>query len=111
MYTRETQGEVPSITDRSKSVIFNLDITEVMGKKKLKELNTHKSCGPDDIHARLLYELAEYISEPIANLFRMSITQGRIPKEWKLANVAPMFKKDLKHRRKLQANQSHLCSV
>ena len=64
MYTRETQGKVPSITARSKSVISNLDITEAMTKKKLKELNTHKSCGPDDIHARLLSELAEYISAP-----------------------------------------------
>ena len=27
----------------------------------------------------------------------MSITQGRIPKEWKLANVAPIFKEGLKH--------------
>ena len=54
VYTRETQGKVLSITARSKPVIVNLDITEAMVKKKLKELNTHKSCGPDDIHARLL---------------------------------------------------------
>ena len=27
----------------------------------------------------------------------MSITQGRIPIEWKLANVAPIFKKGLKY--------------
>ena len=81
VYTRETQGKVPSITARSKSVI-----TEAMVKKKLKELNTHKTCGPDDIHARFLSELAEYISAPIAKLFRMSITLGRIPKELKLAN-------------------------
>ena len=27
----------------------------------------------------------------------MSITQGHIPKEWKVANVAPIFKKVLKH--------------
>ena len=97
VYTRETQGRVPSITARSKSVSFNLDITEAMVKKKLKQLNTHKSCGPDDIHARLLSELAEYISSPFAKLFRMSITKGRIPTEWKLANVAPIFKKGLKH--------------
>ena len=82
MYTGETQGKVPSITARSKSNIFNLDITEALVKKKLKELNTHESCGPDDIHARLLSELAEYIPAP---------------KEWKLANVAPIFKKGLKH--------------
>ena len=35
VYTPETQGRVPSITARSKSVIFNLDITEeAMVKKK-----------------------------------------------------------------------------
>ena len=81
VYTRETQGIVPLIAARSKSLIFNLDITESMVRKKLKELNTHKSCGPDYIHARLLSELAEYFSAPITELFRKSITQGRIPKE------------------------------
>ena len=94
VYTRETQGIVPSIAAR-KSLIFNLGITESMARKKPKELNTHKSCGPDDIHARLLTELAEYFST--TELFRKSIEQGRIPKEWKLANIAPIFKKGSKH--------------
>ena len=62
----------------------------------LKELNTHKSCGPEDIHARLLSELVEFFSAPITELFRKSIEQGRIPKEWKLANIAPIFKKGSK---------------
>ena len=97
VYTRETQGIVPAIAARSRSFIFNIDITESMVRKKLKELNTHKSCGPDDIHARLLPELAEYFSAPITELFRKSIEQGRIPKEWKLANIAPIFKKGSKH--------------
>ena len=97
VYTRETQGIVPAIAARSRSFIFNIDITESMVRKKLKELNTHKSCGPDDIHARLLSELAEYFLAPITELFRKSIEQGRIPKEWKLANIAPIFKKGSKH--------------
>ena len=36
VYTRETQGKVPSITARSKSAIFNLDVIDAMAKKKLK---------------------------------------------------------------------------
>ena len=36
VYTRDTQGIVPSIAARSKSLIFNLDITESMMRKKLK---------------------------------------------------------------------------
>ena len=39
------------------------------GAKKLEELNSNKSQGPDEIHPRLLKELSSVIAEPLATLF------------------------------------------
>ena len=64
--------------------------------KKLSALNTNKSCGPDDLHPKLLSELADIISEPLSILLNLSLMTGVIPEEWKLAKVVPVFKKGSK---------------
>jgi len=35
----------------------------------------------------MLVELAEIISDTVAELFNKLLTSGEVPKEWKLANV------------------------
>ena len=68
-------------------------ITSEMVKEKLVKINANKSCGPDDIHPRLLRELAEFICGPISHLMNMSLDQSVIPNDWKNANICPVFKK------------------
>ena len=58
--------------------------------KLLKGLNRSKALGPDELHPRVLKELA---TELVAHLFQQSIDTGEIPKEWSLANICPLFKK------------------
>ena len=48
------------------------------------------------MHPKLLSELADIISEPLAILLNLSIKSGMIPREWKLANVVPVYKKGSK---------------
>ena len=96
VYTREPLDDIPSIDERTRSKIGKVRITAKMVKKKLKALNTNKSCGPDDIHPKLLFELADILCEPLSILINLSIKNGRIPREWKLANVVPVFKKGSK---------------
>ena len=65
--------------------------------KELKELNQYKSCGPDEVHPRLLLELADQITLPIALLFNSSLQQGILPDDWRRAFVSPIFKKGSRH--------------
>ena len=65
VFTHETDDKVPSIPDRTDSFILDVNITEDTAIKKLKNLNTNKSCGPGGIHAQLLLELADLIALPI----------------------------------------------
>ena len=66
-------------------------------KNKLKQLNASKSAGPDNMHPRLLKELAEVIALPLKLLFDKTLKEGKIPAAWKKAEVKPIFKKGSKN--------------
>ena len=61
--------------------------------KLLKGLNPSKALGPDELHPRVLKELATELGPVFAHPFQQSIDKGEIPKEWSLANICPLFKK------------------
>ena len=69
--------------------------------KLLKGLNPSKALGPDELHPRVLKELATELGPVFAHLFQQSIDTGEIPKEWSLANICPLFKK---------SDRSHTCN-
>ncbi|CAM4456862.1 unnamed protein product [Caretta caretta] len=52
--------------------------------------------GPDELHPRVLKELAAVIAEPLAIIFENSWRTGEVPDDWKKANVVPIFKKGKK---------------
>ncbi|CAM5095684.1 unnamed protein product, partial [Natator depressus] len=62
----------------------------------LEKLDVHKSMGPDELHPRVLKELAAVIAEPLAIIFENSWRMGEVPDDWKKANVVPIFKKGKK---------------
>ena len=52
-----------------------------------------KALGPDELHPRVLKELATELGPVFAHLFQQSLDMGEIPKEWSLANICPLYKK------------------
>lgn len=93
VFTREPDGDIPNIPLRTNGNICNVQVTSEMVKDEITNMNVNKSCGPDDIHPRMLQELLNYISTPIAILLNKSMREGTIPKDWKQAYVTPIYKK------------------
>ena len=58
-----------------------------------KNVKINKATGPDELPARLLKELNNELSPILVVLFQASLNQGKVPQDWKLANVTPLFKK------------------
>ena len=69
-------------------------VTKERVDKILKGLNITKAMGPDNIHPRVLKELASKLSEVMAKFFKQSIDTEFILSEWKKANICPLFKKN-----------------
>ena len=66
-------------------------------RKKLESLKTAKSPGPDQVHPRVLKELAEVLSEPISIILNMSFESATLPDNWKTAHISAIHKKGSKH--------------
>ncbi|KFQ40537.1 RNA-directed DNA polymerase from mobile element jockey, partial [Mesitornis unicolor] len=62
----------------------------------LRNLNMHKSMGPDEMHSRDLKELANEVAKLLYMIFEKSWQSGEAPGDWKKGNVAPIFKKGRK---------------
>lgn len=89
----------PDITDDyainhgSKSVLLDMVITEEQVLKKLQNIDISKSPGPDNVHPRVLKEIAIEISGILTEIFNTSIKIGKLPNDWKIADITAIYKK------------------
>ena len=74
-----------------------------MVKEEILRMNPNKSCGPDDVHPRMMQELVNIISDPITILLKKTLDCGNIPADWSRANVTPIYKKGAKHLAEITA--------
>ena len=82
--------------DFSRDDLYRIDFSPDVVKKHLIDINPNKAKGPDLIHGKILKNCANSLSHPLSFLFRLSYDTGRLPADWKLANVVPIHKKGSK---------------
>ncbi|CAM4380368.1 unnamed protein product [Caretta caretta] len=83
-----------SMTNGNEDMEVDMSISEV--EAKLEQLNGTKSGGPDNLHPRILKELAHEIASPLARIFNESVNSGVVLYDWRIANIVPIFKKGKK---------------
>jgi hypothetical protein len=100
VFTNETLDNLPEPRDKFKGATHDVlrvfNITSERIELKLKKLKPNKAPGVDGIGTRLLTELVAELNELLAVLFNRSLENGEVPTDWRMANVTPLFKKDLK---------------
>ena len=92
VFTSEPKGDVPHLAQRTEAHIKDLKVTAERVKIELLKLNVNKSCGPDEIHPRMLKELSDQIAVPLAFLLNTAMEKKRSPLIGKM-HMYPRFSK------------------
>jgi len=95
--TGYTQGsQTPVLEDREGLRNKPPIIQEEAADDLLCHLDTYKSMEPDEIHPRVLRELAEELAKPPSIIYQQSWLTGEVPDDWRIASVTPIYKKGQK---------------
>ena len=95
VFTKENQENIPNFKKRIEDSkdITTAKVSQDEMRKLLEKLKPDKSPGTDEIHPRLLKECAQSLDKPLTLLFELSMRVAKIPSEWKVAEVRPIYKK------------------
>ena len=102
VFTREYISILPVLETKFEGREFNYlgqqIVTPTMVAMKIRDMKDNKSPGVDRIPPKLLLEIVEQISIPLATVFNLSLEEGIVPLEWKEANIIPLFKKGSRNK-------------
>ena len=76
--------------------VTDLPIAEEDVIEALSKIREGSAPGPEGISTKLILGLKDELVEPLTIFFRKSISESRIPDEWRDAVVTPIFKKGTK---------------
>ena len=68
-------------------VVQKQDVGRLMGS-----LDVRKAIGPDGVSGWTLRECKDQLMQPIWKVITSSIEEGRVPKEWKRANIVSIYR-------------------
>jgi len=74
--------------------MFMSPITESEIIKVIDKFDANKGPGHDGINNLLMKKIAKEVCTPLAMIFNLSILEGIVPRDLKLAKVIPIYKKD-----------------
>ena len=92
VFSKTSENEIP-LLEKSALPMSDIHISNEGVIKMMKGLNPSNALGPDELHPRVLKELAAGLGPVFAHLFQQSLDKGEIPKKWYLANICSLYKK------------------
>ena len=92
VFTHETK-DLPPSQDSPHPAMPKLTIGRKGVENLLEKIDPSKAPGPDDIPGRVLKTCASQISAMLTFIFQQSLDTGEVPRDWREANVVPLFKK------------------
>ena len=93
VFTKNSTTATPRLFGNKYPSIGNLSITLKGVQKLLEKISISKAAGPDLILGRMLNMLAPELAPIVNAIFTQSLDTEELPRDWSLANVAPIFKK------------------
>jgi len=89
----EENPVMPSLPKNPIPTIPRINITINGVTKQLRALNPNKAPGPDCLPTRIMKETAFELAPYLCTIFQKSLDTGKVPEDWKRANITPIYKK------------------
>ena len=86
-------SHLPQINGLANPNLESCQISITETRLIIDNIDTNKASGRDNISGRTLKECSREISPSLTVLFNVSLTLGKMPENWKLANISQFFKK------------------
>jgi len=98
VFTKEDLSNIPSMSGSENppstlSAMASITFSVAGIQQQLSLLDSNKASGPDNIHSYILKNCANEISPILQIIFTQSLNTGRLPSDWLVANVCPVFKR------------------
>ena len=97
VFTREDDSDIPVLNPMSEVKLQDIDVHVDIIKKKLTILKEDKAAGDDNLSPSILKGISDEVAYPVAVIFRRSLDTGCVPRDWRTANITPIFKKGSRH--------------
>jgi hypothetical protein len=96
VFTEENFDRLPMPSERGKEgrnvCIEWIEVTEEKVEFAIGSLKGNKAAGVDEIESNYVKRSMDGIVGPLRRIYDKSIKDGQVPKEWKEANVAAVYK-------------------
>ena len=111
MFTNELD-EIPNEGPSPHLVMENIDVTTSgITMQSAPNLDVHKASGPDDISTRFLKETAEIVAPVLKVMFERSLDTSDAPYDWRVVNVASIYKKENDQPPELSPNLTYIYTL
>ena len=108
VFTREDRRNIPQLVlmdgdnqpKISDSTYSDIEITEDGVLKIIKGLKANKTGGVDDLNSSFLKGIAEAIMMPLTEIYKKSLEEVKISKDWKKQMLHQFSRKGLKRIKK-----------
>ena len=88
----DTDCDIPSFYYNKTINIGSCDIGLIDVVNRIEKLNLTLSYGPDEISPSFIYNCRFVLSPVLLKLFKISLSCGVFPEEWKKSYITPIFK-------------------
>jgi hypothetical protein len=96
VFTEEDTTNLPTppqfFTENDDEALTTVTFTIENIVKRMEGLKENKSCGPDNIHPKVLKECRKELGLPLKLLFTKSLGEGKPPSTWKTGTIVPLHK-------------------
>ena len=77
---------------RSGPLLSNISCSQEEVLDLLSSYKLETATRPDGVSSRMLRETARSISPILTELFNLSLKNAKVPDQWKISNITPIFK-------------------